>query len=106
MRRIASALVLAYMIHPFGAARAETCKARFWCLSLRFQFTDNTFYFTTALGGVNGELSPGGGTYHTTFTLNPLVSPTHTFTTGPLLLDLPTFVDANGNGFDTSSRAR
>lgn len=82
----------------------HSAHATMFCWSLRFhQGTgsfDETLDLTTISGGLNGELSSwyGSHTHRSGFSLDFSGFPI----TGTLLLNLPDFQDANGNGFDDS----
>jgi|ERR1051326_956163 hypothetical protein len=80
---------------------AGTANARIWCLSLRFQqgagSLGDTLDFSTINGSYNGELAPyTQDTLASSFVLDFSGSPI----AGTMYIDLPPFVDANGDGFD------
>lgn len=86
------------------AQATHSASATLFCWSLRFhQGTgsfDETLDLTTIAGGLNGELAPwyASHTHRSGFSLDFSGFPI----TGTLLLNLPAFQDANGNGFDDS----
>lgn len=94
--------LLVFLASPLHAT--HSAHATMFCWSLRFhQGTgsfDETLDLTTISGGLNGELSSwyGSHTHRSGFSLDFSGFPI----TGTLLLNLPDFQDANGNGFDDS----
>jgi hypothetical protein len=80
---------------------AEIANARLWCLSVRFQQGSGSFGdtldFSTINNSYNGELAPySQDTWASGFVLDFSGMPIN----GTIYIDLPPFVDANGNGFD------
>src|SRR5262249_28475378 len=94
-------LITALILCPAVGRSAETAKARMWCLSLRFQEgtagLGETLDLSTINSSYNGELAPtfSGRTYASGMTLE-----TGFAVTGVINVDLPPFVDSNGDGFD------
>jgi hypothetical protein len=93
-------VVIATAFHPLISRTAETANARIWCLSLRFQQGTDSFGDTLDLSTIsstaNGELTPyNSQTYISGFTLDISGLPIN----GTMQLNLPPFVDVNGNGF-------
>jgi hypothetical protein len=105
MKQIASLLVVGTCLFPLTARGAETAHAKTWCLSLRFQqaMDQNNEYsldLTTLTSGVNGELTPSGGSYtHAAWVLM-----TDTWfggqVSGTMYLNVPDTGDADGDGFN------
>jgi hypothetical protein len=101
MRLTAFMIAIVSALHPFAAHTAETAAARIWCLSLRFQEGTDSFGDTldlsTISGTPNGELEPYNGlTYISGFLMDISGQPI----SGTMQLNLPAFVDVNGNGFN------
>ncbi len=109
MKQVLVLLTLSSLLLPSVTHGAQTAQAKLFCLSPRFQraaANDNigtrwTMDLTTLNAGINGELAPdfvtGGysnGAYLELY--GELIDDTFF---GIIGLDLPDFVDSNGNGF-------
>lgn len=100
MKVFAFVVAIASVFYPVTSRSAETANARIWCLSVRFQEGTDSFGDTldlsTISSTVNGELAPyNQQTYISGFTLDISGFPVN----GTMKLNLPPFVDVNGNGF-------
>jgi hypothetical protein len=94
-------LIAALALCPVAGRGAEMARPRLWCLSLRFQqgtaSLGGTLDLSTLTSVNNGELAPtfNGRKYASGMALDFGVP-----VTGVINVDLPPFVDANGDGFD------
>ena len=90
---------IAFTATPAVCAEQQA-QARLWCESLHFsqgRAAGDTLDLTTISAGLNGELTPtNGGNWTCDFVLDALGSTID----GSMLLELPPFVDDDGDGFD------
>jgi hypothetical protein len=98
-------LSLGLAAQPFFSRSAETAHATLWCASLKFsQGTDSfndTLDLTTIGSTFNGELLPySGDTWAANFLLSYNGFGYNIPISGAIYVNLPSFADSDGNGFD------
>ena len=107
-------LACGIFLAPLSDQAAETARTRMYCMSLRFQRSEDQsgfFYLdlTTLSSGVNGELAFGdffnAGYSHSTFIIltDTLFGDPYE---GAMALDIPPFSDANGNTYPDFLKSR